>query len=121
MNFTMKFRDTTHIFTIKVSFVFCVILRYGIDDFACLLQKLLRERHGRMEDLKICFNHFTEANEVHNEMLMLKDCGCAGKIPDVLVGPTGVPSFDESTLPVVQVFYDFKPTDFSDPVLLFFK
>ena len=74
-----------------------------------------------MDDLKICFNSFAESNEVHNEMLTLQDCGCLGKIPDVLVGPSGIPAFDESTLPVIQVFYDFKPNDFADPVLLFFK
>jgi hypothetical protein len=34
----MKFRDSTNIFTIK---------------------KLLKERHGRMDDLKICKNSFT--------------------------------------------------------------
>lgn len=74
-----------------------------------------------MEDLKVCINAFTESNEIRNEMLTLKECGCEGKTPDVIVGPSGIPSFDESTLPVYQLFYDFKPSDFSDPVLLFFK
>ena len=31
-----------------------------------------------MDDLKICFNSFTEANEVHNDMLTLSQCGVHG-------------------------------------------
>jgi hypothetical protein len=31
-----------------------------------------------MNDLKICFNSFTEANEVHNDMLTLAQCGVNG-------------------------------------------
>ena len=50
MNFSLKVKDSTNIFTIK---------------------KILRERHGQMEDLKICFTAFTEGNEVKNDMLTL--------------------------------------------------
>lgn len=28
---------------------------------------------------------------------------------------------DEEGLPMYQIFYDFKPADFDDPVLLFFE
>lgn len=28
---------------------------------------------------------------------------------------------DDEGLPMYQIFYDFKPTDFDDPVLLFFE
>lgn len=31
-----------------------------------------------MNDLKICFNSFTEANEVHNDMLTLAQCNVTG-------------------------------------------
>lgn len=50
MNFSLKVKDNTNIFTIK---------------------NILRERHGQMEDLRICFTAFTEGNEVKNDMLTL--------------------------------------------------
>ena len=50
MNFTLKVKESTHIFSIK---------------------NILRDRHGRMDDLKICFKAFTESNEVKNDMLTL--------------------------------------------------
>lgn len=50
MNFTMKFKENTKIFTIK---------------------NTLRDRHGRMDDFRICFKAFTESNEVKNDMLTL--------------------------------------------------
>lgn len=50
MNFTMKVKESTHIFSIK---------------------SILRDRHGRMDDLKICFKAFTESNEVKDDMLTL--------------------------------------------------
>jgi hypothetical protein len=73
-----------------------------------------------MDDLRLCVNSFVETNEISNDMLMLKDCGVKGVIPETRMGPDGL-EIDESTIPVVQIFYDFKPsaTD-NDPVLLFF-
>ena len=50
MNFTMKVKENTHIFSIK---------------------NILRDRHGRMDDLKICFKAFTESSEVKDDMLTL--------------------------------------------------
>lgn len=100
MNFTMKFRDSTKIFTIK---------------------KLLRERHGRMDDLKICKNSFTESNELNDEMLTLKEYKLIGRQPTITTGEDGEYIVDESEIPCVKLFYDFKPSDFADPVLLFFK
>lgn len=50
MNFTLKVKESTNIFSIK---------------------DILRNRHGRMDDLKICFKSFTEANEVKDDMLTL--------------------------------------------------
>ena len=49
MNFSMKFRETTHIFTLK---------------------KLLQQRHGRVDDLRLCFNQFTGKviTSVNNEL-----------------------------------------------------
>lgn len=103
MNFSMKFRETTHIFTLK---------------------KLLQERHGRIDDLKLCFHAYTEANEIHNDMLTLRDCGLKGQPiepPEPEEGQEPPTEPVEMTIPTVQLFYDFKPTNFSDPVVLYFK
>ena len=50
MNFSLKVKESAHIFSIK---------------------NILRDRHGRMDDLKICFKAFTESSEVKNDMLTL--------------------------------------------------
>eukprot|EP00596_Hydrurales_sp_CCMP1899_P001650 CAMPEP_0119051376 /NCGR_PEP_ID=MMETSP1177-20130426/73015_1 /TAXON_ID=2985 /ORGANISM="Ochromonas sp, Strain CCMP1899" /LENGTH=98 /DNA_ID=CAMNT_0007030561 /DNA_START=247 /DNA_END=543 /DNA_ORIENTATION=+ len=98
----MKFRENTHIFSIKA---------------------ILRDRHGRMEDLKMCFKSFTEANQITDDMLTLLDCGLKGELMNVTMDPiTGVVTRDESSLPVCQVLYDFKPNEVTvDPILLFYK
>ena len=100
MNFSMKFSDHTHIFTIK---------------------KLLEERHGRVSDLQICFNAFSEANTVKDEMLTLKECGLTGRQPEMIKNDSGRWVIDEASIPAVLVFYDFKPVDYSDPIMLFHK
>ncbi len=102
MNFSMKFRDNTHVFTIK---------------------KILQERHGRMDDLKVCFNSFADVNEVTDEMLTLKDCGIRGVPFNTAVINTieGKASEEYRAIPTTQLFYDFKPNNFSDPVILFYK
>lgn len=137
MNFAMKFREDTHIFTLK---------------------KILQQRHGRIDDLKLCFNAFTEMNEIHDEMLTLKMCGLKGAPldaddEDAPAGVPGAPSSEglpgssspaasspapdgvrptspmmlgegsggeRSGVPTYQLFYDFKPTNYSDPVVLYF-
>ena len=40
---------------------------------------MLRDRHGQMKDLKLCLNSFAEANEIHNDMLTLAECGVRGE------------------------------------------
>jgi hypothetical protein len=102
MNFSMKFRENTHIFTLK---------------------KLLQERHGRIDDLKLCFHAFVEQNEIHNEMLTLRECGLKGapiEPPEPEEGVAPIAAAD-MVIPSVQLFYDFKPANFSDPVVLYFK
>lgn len=59
MNFSLKVKDSTNIFTIK---------------------NILRERHGQMEDLKICFKAFTEGNEAKNDMLTLTGNDISGAV-----------------------------------------
>ena len=100
MNFTMKFKEDTHIFSIK---------------------KLLRERHGRMDDLKLCFNSFSEANEITDEMLTLLEYGLKGVQPEIKVDDNGHLVVSEDNIPIIQVFYDFKPPNSDDAILLHFK
>jgi hypothetical protein len=101
MNFVQKFRDTTHIFTLK---------------------RLLTERHGRVGDMKICFDAYSEANEVKDEMMTIKDCGIKGRQPNMIPDEeNGGHKIEEGSIPTVQVFYDFKPIDYSDPVMLYFN
>ena len=45
-----------------------------------IIQKVLAKRHGRMSDLKICLNNFSEANEINDEMLTLQECGISGQV-----------------------------------------
>eukprot|EP00981_Chlorochromonas_danica_P013106 scaffold5806_cov171-Ochromonas_danica.AAC.4 len=99
MNFTLKVREDTHIFSIK---------------------KALRDRHGRMDDLKLCFNAFTENNEVKDEMVTLYDLGLRGAAVGAAVTPEEKEQEDKG-IPIVQLFYDFKPSNYSDPVLLYFR
>jgi hypothetical protein len=100
MNFNMRFREETHIFTIK---------------------KLLAERHGRVDNMKICLDAFSESNEIKNEMLTLKECGLKGRPPQFVPGPDGEFVEEEGSVPTAQVFYDFKPLDYSDPIMLHFN
>jgi hypothetical protein len=95
----MKFKEDTYIFTIK---------------------KILRERHGKIEDLRLCFNSFIEANEIHDEMLTLKDCGLKGH-PCGAAVTEEEKQLEESSIPNYQLFYDYKPVSQSDPVILFFR
>lgn len=169
MNFSMKFREQTHVFTLK---------------------KLLQERHGRIDDLTLCFHAYAEANEIKDEMMTLKQCGLkgaplekpseeelatlaaaagggAGDASDTATNPTASgaaphtengeadsggntatnggaddggdgshsPTPPQATpmspsgkgsavgtyrIPQYQLLYDFKPANFSDPVVLYF-
>jgi hypothetical protein len=84
LNFTMRVRTTTRLFTIK---------------------RKLEERHGRICDLVVCKDSFCEKNEMNDDMMTLEDYGvegCAKELDPV----------------IVQLFYDFKPCDHDDPLLL---
>ena len=97
MNFRQRFKETTNIFTIK---------------------KLLTERHGRVEDMRICVDAFSEANEIKDEMLTLKECGLKGRPPNMIRAEDGAVVEEEGSVPTVHIFYDFKPEDHSDPIIL---
>jgi hypothetical protein len=94
MNFDMKFKDSTRIFTIK---------------------KLLQNRHGKMDKLKLFFNKCDEENEIHDEMLSLADCGFQGH-------PTHPAEIEtDPAIPNVLLWYEYTPQESSDPVLLYFR
>lgn len=100
MNFSTKVRDNSRIFALK---------------------KLLAERHGHIKDLKLCLNSFTEANELVDEMATLVDAGIKGEQQSYSIAPDGSKTLDDSQVPTYHIYYDFKPAESNDPVLLFFK
>ncbi|KAJ1457431.1 hypothetical protein M885DRAFT_514970 [Pelagophyceae sp. CCMP2097] len=65
----------------------------------------LLDRHGRIKDLVVCHGSFAEKNEMHDDMQTLADYGL-----------DGAPEGEEAS--VVQIFYEFKPCDHDDPLLL---
>lgn len=100
MNFEQKFNEKTHIFTIK---------------------KILTERHGYLKELRLCIGSFVEANEINDDMSTLKECGLQGKPQSRYLDDNNAIQVDDSGVPRVQIYYDFKPADKGDPVLLYFK
>ena len=88
---------------------------------------MLRNRHGCTDDIKICFNAFLDDNEVKDEMLMLRDCGCYGSVVKKNTAPplateatTDLANEADSTeLPTYQLYYDLKPVKMLDPLLLY--
>lgn len=116
MNFSQRFREDTHLFSIKKVSISPPLAFSTSSPHV----QLLRERHGRMDDLKLCFHAFTEANEVHDEMLTLQECGLKG-VPVGYAQTDEEKELEDKSVPVVQLFYDFKPTNYSDPVVLYFR
>ena len=55
--------------------------------------------------------------------LLFSECGLKGELIKISLDPiTGAMIRDESSLPVVQVLYDFKPNEVTvDPILLYYK
>ena len=102
MNFRMKLRENTYIFTIK---------------------NILKDKHGRMDDLRVCFESFHESKEVKDDMLTLLDCGCRGELIKKIVDEVNRTVIrDESAIPTYQVFYEFKPAASTvEPILLYFN
>jgi hypothetical protein len=93
------------------------------DTYVSTLKRILHEKHGKITDLKICFNAFTESNEVTDEMLTLRECGLQGFPVTVGGGPISEEEkeLEERSIPIVQLFYDYKPANEPDPVILFFR
>ncbi|CAM9386214.1 unnamed protein product [Phaeothamnion confervicola] len=84
MDHTMRVRTSTYLFTLKDK---------------------LRERHGRVEDLRICHSHYAEANEMADDQQTLADYGIEG-------APRGAAPV------VVSLYYDFLPANRGEPLLL---
>ncbi|GAB9464732.1 hypothetical protein Gpo141_00002158 [Globisporangium polare] len=80
LNFKLRTKTTTRLFAIK-------------------------KRHGPISDLKICKGHFSEANEMLNDMDTLQDYGIEG-----------APEIERETISIIH--YDFKPQQHDNPLLL---
>ncbi|KAH9100710.1 hypothetical protein Ae201684P_006904 [Aphanomyces euteiches] len=65
----------------------------------------IEKRHGPITNLKICKDHFAEGNELTDDMLTLHDYGIDGSLPH-----------DKEV--VCLIYYDFKPTQHDNPLLL---
>ncbi|OQR87183.1 hypothetical protein ACHHYP_09416 [Achlya hypogyna] len=65
----------------------------------------LEKRHGPITNLKICKDHFAEGNELTDEMMSLHEYGI-----------DGAPEYEKEV--VCQIYYDFKPTQHDNPLLL---
>lgn len=71
------------------------------------IKQWIADKHGSITDLKLCLGAFTESNELKDEMMTLEDYGVLGASIE-----------DGAPLPTLQLFYDFKPLKFDDPILL---
>eukprot|EP00937_MAST-01D_sp_MAST-1D-sp2_P003016 g3016.t1 len=85
MNFTHKCKTDARLFQIK---------------------NLLKERHGRIANLKICKEQFAERNEMDDDMATLKSYGLVGTEKD---SPTPM---------MYTLHYEFSPVEADDPLLL---
>ena len=74
------------------------------------IQEIIFERHGKVENLKICIEDFRESNEIQ-----LDDGDKLLKDYDTIKG-----SLIKEDAPVVDIIYNFKPigSDNPDPILL---
>ncbi|KAJ8601476.1 hypothetical protein CTAYLR_005700 [Chrysophaeum taylorii] len=73
--------------------------------FVFAIKQRLVERHGRIRDLVVCHTAFAQANEMSDDVKTLQDYGIRG-------APHTEPPVE------VPIFYEFKPCDHDDPLLL---
>ncbi|RLN48169.1 hypothetical protein BBJ29_000292 [Phytophthora kernoviae] len=69
------------------------------------MRQQIQKQHGPISDLKICKGHFSEANELLQDMNTLAEFGIEG-------APEGEPEV------VCLIHYDFKPEQHDNPLLL---
>lgn len=84
LNFRFRTKTTTLLFAIK---------------------QRIQKQHGPIVDLKICKEHFSEANELRDDMMTLAEYGIKG-------AAEGEPEV------ICLVHYDFKPQHHDNPLLL---
>ncbi|GMH59607.1 hypothetical protein TrVE_jg12564 [Triparma verrucosa] len=94
MNFEVPVRTSTYLFSIR---------------------KMLEDRHGRIQDLKICLGNFLEEKEMTDEMLTLQEY--FDKNEPLIEGVSKEQNEKEATKVVVKLYYDFKPIE-AGPILL---
>ncbi|CEG41574.1 uncharacterized protein PHALS_11911 [Plasmopara halstedii] len=84
LNFKFRTKTTTRLFAIK---------------------QRIQKQHGPILDLKICKEHYSEANELRDDMMTLAEYGITG-------AADGEPEV------VCLIHYDFKPDQYDNPLLL---
>lgn len=67
------------------------------------VKEVIRKWHGgKILSLTLCKGNFQEVNELHDDLLTLKECGIDG-------------CCDKNNAPVVTLYYDFKPDGCAEP------
>jgi hypothetical protein len=84
MNFQWRVKTSTRLFAVR---------------------EKLKDRHGRITELKICKEQFSAKNELKEDMATLEQCHIRG-------APQDAPPIRYT------IYYDFKPVDSDDPLLL---
>ena len=86
-------------------------MRTKTDTHLFTIKQHLVKRHGRIKDLVICKESFTSANELTDDMKTLEDYGVIGAPDDI----------DKKNHKTIRLYYEFKPCDHDDPLLLVWK
>ena len=86
-------------------------MRVKTDTHLFTIKHNLVKRHGRIKDLVICKGSFTSANELSDDMKTLEDYGVTGAPDDP----------DKKLHKTMKLYYEFKPCDHDDPLLLVWK
>ncbi|GMH76904.1 hypothetical protein TL16_g09192 [Triparma laevis f. inornata] len=94
MNFEIPIRTSTYLFSVR---------------------KMLEDRHGRIQDLKICLGSYLEEKEMKDEMLTLQEY--FEKNEPLIEGVSKAENEKDATKVVVKLYYDFKPIE-AGPILL---
>ncbi|POM65909.1 Expressed Hypothetical protein [Phytophthora palmivora] len=102
LNFKFRTKTTTRLFAIK---------------------QQIQKQHGPVTDLKICKGHFSEANELKQDMMTLAEYGIEGAPegePDMVSSPNSNRQYTKLTIycMVYLIHYDFKPEQHDNPLLL---
>merc|ERR1719231_579746 len=86
-------------------------MRVKTDTHLFTIKQKLVQRHGRIKDLVICKDSFTAKNELDDDMKTLEEYGVTGAPDDP----------DKSMHKTQKLYYEFRPCDHDDPLLLVWK